>query len=65
VDITDLGMLATNWQQGVGSPLGPPSFGQALAGFGLPQSMVPEPSAAAAATSGLIILTARRRRKKI
>ena len=63
IDITDLGILATNWQLGVGSPLGAESFNEALATVGLGGVTVPEP-----ATFGLIglalgALATRRRRR--
>ncbi len=48
IDISDLGKLATNWQLGVGAPLGP-SFDQALASLGLTGTDVPEPAVLGAA----------------
>ena len=50
LDVTDLGLLATNWQAGVGSPLGP-DFATALAMVGLGGTSIPEP-----ASIGLIAL---------
>jgi uncharacterized repeat protein (TIGR03803 family) len=47
VNVSDLGALATNWQAGVGNPLSPGSFTQALTVVGLGDSTVPEPSALA------------------
>ena len=46
--MNDLGKLATNWQVGVGNPLGPGSLAEALASLGLPATAVPEPAAAGA-----------------
>jgi hypothetical protein len=43
VDAADLGMLARNWQVGVGNPLGSATFGQNLNLLGLPGITVPEP----------------------
>jgi hypothetical protein len=37
-------LLATNWQQGVGSPLGAASLQEAMASVGLGGVSVPEPS---------------------
>jgi hypothetical protein len=60
VNITDLGLLATNWQQGVGNPLGPESFEAAVTSVGLPQGSVPEP-ATLGALGALIIVSAQTR----
>jgi hypothetical protein len=60
VDITDLGMLATNWQAGS-------SFADAVAGFGLANAGVPEPGSAAIVVLALAtrqLLTARRTRRR-
>jgi hypothetical protein len=42
VNNVDLGLLAANWQAGVGAPLGEP-LGAALTNLGLPDKGVPEP----------------------
>jgi hypothetical protein len=62
VDLVDLTKLATNWQAGVGNPLGSP-LGPILASLGLPNVSVPEPSTIGLATLGLTGLMARRRRR--
>jgi hypothetical protein len=58
-------MLATNWQQGVGSPLRPgtPSLSEALASLGLPSVAVPEPTLVGAVVGVACMgLSVRRRR---
>jgi hypothetical protein len=61
VDVADLGNLATNWQAGVGTPLGP-SFSEALASVGLPSVAVPEPAAAGLMLAAVALKCHRRRR---
>jgi hypothetical protein len=57
-------MLATNWQQGVGSPLRPgaPSLAEALASLGLPTGSVPEPCFAGFIALATGVVSSRRRR---
>ncbi len=58
----DLGLLAHNWQVGVGSPNGVPLDGL-LASLGLPIVNVPEPSALLYATGAVLLM--RRIRKSV
>jgi hypothetical protein len=63
VNVADLGLLATNWQAGVGNPLGPGSLIDSIESFGLPASIVPEPSAFTLLI--LPVFPCRRKRHKI
>jgi DNA polymerase IV len=61
----DLGILAKDWQLGVGSPLGA-DFGAALAAMGLPNASVPEPaSLSALGLAATSLLIKRRRQSRI
>jgi len=62
VDVGDLGLLATNWQQGVGSPLGSTSLQEALASVGLGAVSVPESASMSIPIAGLMLLAQRLQR---
>jgi hypothetical protein len=64
VDVADMGMLASNWQAGVRSPLGP-SLADALSELGLPNISVPEPATCSTVVIGTSLLIGRRRSRKI
>jgi hypothetical protein len=55
------GLLASNWQAGVGAPLGIP-LDTALATLGLPTASVPEPATLLPLGTWLAQLSRRRRR---
>ena len=61
VDVSDLGILATDWQLGVGSPLGRGRFEAALASVGLGGISVPEPLSASVFAPGALVAVRRRR----
>jgi hypothetical protein len=66
VDLADLSKLITNWQAGVGNPLGSGNgadLGPILTSLGLPNVAVPEPGAVGIMGLGLTGLLSRRKRR--
>jgi hypothetical protein len=65
VDGADLALLAANWQAGVGNPLAQP-LDATLAGLGLPDTSVPEPTFSISAGAFLMSqIVGRRQRKSV